>query len=128
MRIYVAARWLCKPQARTVMDALKDRGHHITYDWTVVPDGANHELEAVHCLDGVVDADAVVVLPHETGQGLYSELGVALALSKPVVCLAPTYEVRDGGKYPCIFLSHPLVRKVGTLAEVVGALESDKCA
>ncbi len=107
MKIYVAGKFEQKPRIRSLMMALEKRGHTITHDWTKedATGKTGDELDAYldRCaqadVDGVLTADALVILPHPQGKGLYVELG--LALSKWDM---PIYAIGDKGKEPCIFL------------------------
>ena len=55
----------------------------------------------------VEEADVLIVLL-PGGYGTHVEIGVALALGKPVILHAPDQETLDT-PYPCIFHYHPLV-------------------
>lgn len=93
MKIYVASKFENKPAVRTAMVLLQSAGHSITHDWTVHEDGerggeellAFFRLCAQQDFDGVVNADAILVLNHELGKGMFTEMGIAQALGKPVV-------------------------------------------
>lgn len=119
MKLYVATAWDCKDQAKSVMEEARARGHVITYNWTVTSDEADWVSESVLELEAVSRADALVIIPKNHGTGHYAELGMALALSKPVVSLGTSYR----SDLPCIFLAHPLVRHAPTLAEALAYLE-----
>lgn len=110
-------------QAAGFMAELKRRGHTITFDWTTIehlrPYEQNRDASAQAALlevQGVAEADALVLLSHERGVGMFVELGVALALAKPVVVLA-----RPPAR--TMFFFHPLVQVVETPEEVFAALE-----
>lgn len=92
MKFYVATAFDHASAATQMMDALRERGHVITFDWTVYqplvadgwkPDGEELENIAAEEVEGVRDADALIVLL-PGGRGTHAELGVALALRKPV--------------------------------------------
>lgn len=120
LRIYIASGLDNAPAVRRLANALKERGHSITYDWTahgsvhsVSATAKQNELalgSAAHGeLNGVTQADAVVVLL-PGGRGTHIEMGAALALRKPIVlCAAP--EVLAGLR-PVSFYFHPLVRTI----------------
>jgi hypothetical protein len=101
------------------MDALRGRGHAISYDWTRVPEDSPLEAECVRELEAVRRSQALVLVPHTAGRGHWTELGMALALGKPVVALG----WKEGKGMDCIFMHHPLVRHAGTLAQVLAYLE-----
>jgi hypothetical protein len=62
-------------------------------------------------------ADALVLLPHDRGKGLYVELGIAFARSIPVICWKYDGELPD-----CIFFMHPNVIIVDSMKEVIETL------
>lgn len=111
---------------RLILDDLRAAGHVVTHDWTVCDDSglAGAALAEYHArcafedLEGVRRADAVVVLPHPDGKGLYCELGAALALGKPIIVVGDALDCHT------IFLRHPLCRWVATDEEIVPVLES----
>lgn len=127
MHVYVAAKYEEKEHlVPEIYDWLREAGHKITHDWTnedddkVKPDQLNayHTQCAIDDIDGVMRADALVLLPHERGKGLYVELGVAFARKIPVICWRYEGELPD-----CIFLVHPDVITVDSLREIIETLE-----
>ena len=126
MRIYCAAKY--EERTRLVPEIyakLREAGHVITYDWTGESDEniPPRELDVYHAacaaddIDGVMRADALVLLPHDRGKGLYVELGIAFARSIPVICWKYDGELPD-----CIFLMHPNVILVDSMKEVIETL------
>lgn len=98
MKIYVATSFQNIFEARAVMDLLKREGHTITHDWTqeqVNPDWPQAQQDAYlqRCgatdFDGVVSADALVLINHKASRDAMAEFGVALGLSKAVYVLYP---------------------------------------
>lgn len=118
MRVYVAAKFEDQALVLETYRRLREAGHVITCDWTALPTGDRHwGANAVRDLAGVLDADAIILYPHDRGKGLYVELGAALATYKRVVAI--TANPADES----LFLYHPLVRMVGSLDEALSALE-----
>ena len=126
MRVYVASKY--EERTRRVPEvyaALLEDGHVITHDWTGESDEniPPREVDAYHAacaaddIDGVMRADALVLLPHDRGKGLYVELGIAFARKIPVICWK-----YDGDLPDCIFFMHPDVIVVDSLEEVVETL------
>ena len=108
MKIYVATKWENRQRARIVMADLKDLGHTITWDWTNdAGDGVmNQRKQAINDYNGVIDADAVVLIlendyPYE---GTLVELGIALGAGKPVFILGEAPVTKR-----CVFIQHPNV-------------------
>jgi hypothetical protein len=89
MRVYVASKFENKEEVRRVMEMLKDKGHRISYDWTD-EDGAGktgNDLAiylrrcALEDRHGVLNAEALLLINYPNGCGMFSELGMALALN-----------------------------------------------
>jgi hypothetical protein len=127
VRVYVATKWSRRLDAWKVMNALRARGHEITHDWTVEEDpGQNttpearrefYGLCAAADVDGVLSADALVLL-HDPGcRGAFVELGIALAHGVRVI-------VVDGDGHPehtvPLFYFLPEVRHVASIEEAIG--------
>jgi hypothetical protein len=122
MKLFVSGKVGAEAETRSVMTALRGRGHQITFDWTSIdhlrpyeenaaPSAHAAELE----LAGVAAADALVLLADERGVGMYVELGAALALGKPVyVVTAPPART--------MFFFHPLVHIVRDTEELLRRL------
>ena len=98
-KIYVAGAVREVERVRKVISYLRSLGHEITFDWTVgleaqttpeseMPDEYARKL-AWRCLDGVDDADVVVVCvpEHLPTRGTWVELGYAVAQKKGIVVL-----------------------------------------
>ena len=104
MKIYVATKWEERARAREVMFQLVEAGHTITYDWTVQEQESG--AQAVHDIDGVIEADVYVGIFEKDLPycGSLMEFGAALGAGKPCYIL---------GKAPItnyMFFKHPLVR------------------
>ena len=78
-------------------------GYKITRRWWSEEEDESKEESALGDVQGVIDADAVVVIMLQTRgwKGTWCEIGMAIALGKPV------YFVGDAGD-SCIFRAHPL--------------------
>jgi hypothetical protein len=125
MKFYVATKWNRKDEAKRVIAALQERGHEITHDWTEeedslgLPDAARAEFYALCAaddVDGVLDADVMLLLHDAAARGAYVELGIALAHGVRVI-------VVDGLGHPAetcpIFYYLPEVRHVATMDEAI---------
>ncbi len=125
MRVYVAAKFEDKVLARDAMAKLRAVGHEITYDWTVEDDTKAEpgKLDEYHAecaerdIEGVQDAEVLVIFPHERGKGLYVELGVALGASIPVVCISKGLTLPE-----CIFLKTEDVHHVESIEQAISAI------
>lgn len=88
MKIYVASSLLNKQNVKEVIDKIINSGHEVTYDWTVhgKVEPSQKELMQEICdseVKGVMNCDALLLLsPARTGS--HVELGIAIALNKPI--------------------------------------------
>ncbi len=112
MKIYIATTLSNAKQHNALRDYLADSGVELTYDWTIqgsVAAESEKEIEAVAVdeVHAVQQAEAVVMLI-SAKRGTHVELGMALALNKPVVF----YGDPDWTGNLCVFYYHPLVHLV----------------
>jgi hypothetical protein len=125
MLVYVAAnpgRGFCDRDAVVeVMSQVRAAGHTITHDWLLEratedgPDG--RQRAAIMDLEGVRQCDVLLLVYSETGKGIFTEFGAALAWNKHIIVVDATYDM--------IFFSHPNVRKAATVAEALKTLEAE---
>lgn len=117
MRVYIATALERAADHNRVRDVLVARGHAITYDWTAhgsVKDEGEARIAEVAALEaaGVRAADVVVVLL-PGGRGTHAELGMAIALGKPIVVVGvPTGRFFEVGAPTCAFYYAPTVRRI----------------
>lgn len=91
MKIYVAAPWTCKEDAKRYAEALEAAGHTITKKWwehrevpgyllasLTVSNRIELETQAQEDVKGVLDAEAFVLLNLEKSEGKAFESGVAV--------------------------------------------------
>lgn len=102
--LYVATKFEHRDAAAHLMTELKTRGHTITCDWTKAEQET--EAQAVLCLQGVMAADALVVLADQPWEyrGTYTEMGIAAARNIPIFLIG-------AGADRNIFTRLPIVRK-----------------
>lgn len=137
MNIYVAAPLICWQQARDIQNFLRQIGHSITHDWTCdaeLATGGKEPAEkpgdiAILCQLGVEKCDGVVALlsPLVTTQGVWVELGMAMALEKPCAVMIPSapdaVRITEAWLDRAVFLRHPAVTLCGCLEDVVSAVK-----
>jgi nucleoside 2-deoxyribosyltransferase len=109
VKVFVSGKVGDEADARRVMDILRALGHDLTFDWTAIPhlqpydDNADAAARAaVLEVRGVQEADALVLVAHERGVGMYVELGIALGLGKKVYVITAQPS-------RTMFFHHPLV-------------------
>ena len=121
MRIYVAAKWEEKDQARRLMTLLEQHGHTITYDWTQcsVCDAEQAQKDR----QGVMSADAFVGLFERDLAycGAIAEFGMACAREIPCYLIGHAIDVERG---KCIFTKLPNVHQGETFEDAITYLST----
>lgn len=87
MKVYVAAPWVRRSEARDVRDRLVKAGHKVTSRWLDTQSNNSVESlqsEATNDLQDIRTADALVVLNLSTSEGKAVETGYALAMDLPI--------------------------------------------
>lgn len=131
MKVYVAGPLADAAAVRAVQDAVVAAGHQLSLDWTRGPDVAfadSYESDlamsadiATTDLDGVMDADAVLVVASEhEGRGMFVELGAALARAREgdLAHVVIVGHVR----HDSVFYYHPAVQRASTVEEWLASL------
>ena len=111
MKFYIATSLSRVMAHHTVRDSLKQRGHEISYDWTLhgsVKSVSKERLKEVALLEleGVSEADFIVVLL-PGGHGTHLELGFALAKEKRVFLHSEDPLFFELGAQTNAFYHHP---------------------
>lgn len=95
MLVYVASKFENTKVVKSAYAALRESGHTITHDWTEESaEGLTGEALHVYLeecakkdMEGVQKCDALLLINHPNGCGMYTELGIALALDKFIVVI-----------------------------------------
>lgn len=124
MRIYVASKFENTTEVWEAMNLLRGMGHTITHDWTHENPGdrkgGDLAVFLAECaqkdMDGVETADALLVINHPAGKGMWTEMGMAIAWGIPVFFCCPERAYN-------IFTELPGVEKFATIAEAVTAID-----
>lgn len=116
MKIYVASKFSNWRAVRDLYSSLRADGWEITQDWTLDAErffvGGLVETDdvlsqaALDDMSGVISAD-VVVLWLPAARGGHVELGMALALHKPVVIYSSPEALDGDSGYACPFYLAP---------------------
>jgi nucleoside 2-deoxyribosyltransferase len=124
VKIFVAGKVGQEKSAREAMSILSQAGHEISFDWTAIPHlkpyDENSEASRQAALlesQGVLESDALVLLAHDKGIGMYVELGMAIASGKPIYVVGSETS-------RTMFLYHPLVRRVSSISSLLNVLGS----
>lgn len=110
---YIASSLRQVEEVREVQKLMAAQGWRLSHDWTTtrpVETPAQGAQCARECVEGVEDAEVIIVLL-PGGRGTHAELGMALALEKPVLLYRAPRELLLG-EQSCAFYHHPRVRQV----------------
>ena len=116
MMIYIATSLKRMHAHGMIKKSLLDAGHTITYDWTTHGSVKHVSLERLQEvaeveLKGIKDADAVVVLL-PGGKGTHSELGIAIALEKPLIIHSETPSPFELGEENCAYYNLEGIQRI----------------
>lgn len=93
MKIYIAAPWKHKEEARNVAAFLEDQGHVIVSRWLTqhedTTDPQKLQDEAIHDLEDVQACQVFILLNLCASEGKATELGMAYILNKPIILVGP---------------------------------------
>lgn len=119
MKFFVSGKVGNDGVTKSTMDALKNMGHEITFDWTTIDHLRPYDKNSVASREaaiseshGVKNADVLVIIAHEKGIGMYVELGIAIGAGIPIRVVTEV-ESRT------MFFHHPLVKRVRNVDEVI---------
>lgn len=118
MKVYVAAPWVKRPEARVVADRLVAHGHTVVSRWLHLHGDTDDPrvlaIEAQNDVDDVRRADVLVLCNLEKSEGKSVETGIALASGLSVIVI---------GQRSNIFHYLPAVRVVESVDEALQALQ-----
>ena len=121
MKFFVSGKIGVEGDAKDVMEALRNAGHEITFDWIGLPhlkpydDNPNDcGIAAIVDCDGVKEADVLVIIPHVRGVGMFVEFGMAIACGIPIRVI-----VNPWLRSCTMFFYHPLVKRVSGVQEII---------
>jgi nucleoside 2-deoxyribosyltransferase len=124
-RFYLSTRKDRSEQATALSDALAAEGWKRTFDWSAACEiTADRYPEIALAEIGAVREAEVLIVLLPGGYGTHVEIGVALALGKPVILHAPDRKTLET-PYPCIFHYHPKVTLL--ISEVLDVNEVLRC-
>ena len=112
MKIYVAGKSL--ERARVVVEALRNEGHKITYDWVALIEGGPTREKAIAEAEAVRTADILVYLWEDDQESARYEAGMAMGLEKPIVV---------SGKSDAFFFQLPNVHCIESDEQIVKTVE-----
>lgn len=119
VKVYIAAPWAHREEAKTVRDKFVAKGFTVTSRWLDVDETTCSPVEEAHNdLVDILEAGVMVVLNLEKSEGKAFEQGFAMAHEKPI------FVIGDPANYLNIFqLLRPAVTFAYNVDEVIDALE-----
>ena len=118
MRLYVAAPWVHREQAKNAAVFLEDAGHHVQARWLYQHEDTTDPIrlrqEALHDEQEVHDCEAFILLNLCKSDGKATELGMAHVLKKPIIVV--------GGADGNVFYYLPNIHHAASLEEVLTLL------
>jgi hypothetical protein len=123
MKIYIAAPWKCREQARAAADFLKANGHVITSRWLIehgdTSDPRALQTEALADMEDVRHCETLILLNLMPSRGKETELGLAYAWGKYLIGVG---EKTSGGTSN-VFYHIPSMHWVPQLEDVLELLQ-----
>lgn len=94
MKIYIAAPWKHRGQVPGIAAKIEAAGHTITWRWWTIENVPESERtvenlrhQAINDVQGVKDADLVLLINSERSEGKSLEQGIAVADNKPIIAV-----------------------------------------
>lgn len=122
MKYYIATKLENVEFYHKVKDLLLPK-YTITYDWTThgsvkETDKTTIRKVAINETEGIVNAKFIIALL-PGGRGTHVEIGIAIALSKPVLIYSENPKVFEATKETCAFYHYPLVTHFTKLEDIL---------
>jgi hypothetical protein len=128
MKFYIASRVKNRELVKQIHTKLTEIGHEVLSDWVdernIIPYEEHveaSEVRALQCVKYSSDCDVFVLVSDESGAGMYTELGIALASSlagkKPKIYVIGDYLNRS------VFFFHPHIKRFKAIEEVLEDLK-----
>jgi hypothetical protein len=121
MTLYLAASWDRQDVIRRQVPRFERVGHQITYRWWEQPGATDPVIlrrQAAQDLDGVAQAEALVLYYHHPSEGKAVEMGFALGRGIPVLVVGAP----PPGCETLLFHHHPAVQHVATTRDAIARL------
>ena len=127
IKVYIAAPWSNKSEAKTAKLTCEDLGLEVTSRWIELPDGVPVreqkdlklvESEAINDVQDVYRCDILVYLNIQKSEGKAAEFGMALAWGKPIIVVGERTMVFH-------YLPVPVVSNLNAAIELIRQWESD---
>lgn len=100
MKVYLAGPWIYKGDMAEIAAQFERAGHTITHKWWLIENIPENErsidllrIQAEMDVQGVRDADVVVVMNSAKSEGKAVEQGIAIAMDKNIIAVGTRGEV-----------------------------------
>ena len=124
MKIYIAAPWAHRGDMPGISERFEQSGHEITWKcWTTpdIPENADRNkeltLQAHNDMNGVIDADLLVLVNSAKSEGKSVEQGIAISNRKPIIAIGKLGAVSQN-----VFHYLPQYKWVETVEDAVNAV------
>ena len=127
MKFYVTGRSSSYDRVADAFRSIIEKGHEITFEWTKLPMAkpfAQNEHRATEYatsgVQGVVDADIYIIFADKDGNGVFTELGAALASN--TIQGTPLVFAIGNMKNAAMFHYHPCIEWRDSVEQVLDEL------
>lgn len=129
MKFYVTGRSSNYPLVQSTFAEIKARGHEVVFEWTdlpmIKPYAENQTRAADYSeqgIQGVVDADVYILFADREGNGVFTELGAALA-SHTIKGSPRIFAINEANQDGCMFHYHPAISWKKSLEELFAEIK-----
>ncbi len=133
MKFFVTGRSSNVDEVRRSYDLIEAAGHTVIKRWTELPmikPYRKHQSEsAQYAQDRIAEiacADVYILLPHQNGNGVFTELGAALALASTQNTVRVFAVGDQEAQALAMFHYHPAIEWVESVEEVVDIVGNTK--
>jgi len=132
MKLFVTGRSSRILEVKKAFEEIKSRGHEITLEWTLLPMVKPYEENQKKAVEyaeltikAVTEADVYIIFVHKDGNGVYAELGAALA-SYAIRNSPRIFAIGDEDKSAALFNYHPAILWRSSVVEILDEVDTHK--
>lgn len=121
MNVYIAAPWRSRFEMKAIAEKVELYGHTITHKWWEIEDIPEEartasllKEQALKDVEGVINADVVLLVNSAKSEGKATESGIAIASGKPIIAIG-----RRGEHSQNVFHYLDNFNWVGTVEEAI---------
>ena len=127
MKFYVTGRSNNYDRVARAFKSIVEQGHTVTFEWTTLPMAkrfAENEKRATEYagmgIQGIVDADIYILFADKDGNGVFAELGAALASN--TIKGSPRIYAIGNEKNAAMFHYHPAIAWRESIEQILDEL------